>query len=275
MLRTTLMNQYKYLIWAGTAALVMLSIFLVTSARHLADTATNTNTISFNGEGKIFIAPDIAVVSFSIVTEATTSKAAQDANSLKSKKVVDFIKSQDIEDKDIKTSGYNVYPQYSYPRPIPMGASGSSVQSYPALAPDSPTYYDSNPKITGYQVNQSFEVKIRDLDKVSAILDGLVTAGANQVNNLGFQVDDLEKVKDEARELAIKDAKEKANSLRKQLGIRLGKIVSFSEGGGGYPMYFKAEAMDSRGGGVVPPGPEVPVGENEIVVNVTITYQIK
>lgn len=269
-------NNYKYLVWAGTAALVMLSLFLVTSTQHLADTATNTNTISFNGEGKVFAVPDIAAISFSIVTEAATSKAAQDANTAKSKTVADFLESQNIDDKDIKTTGYNVYPQYSYPRPLPMGSSGSG-QSYPSAppAPDSSVYYDPNPKITGYQVSQSFEVKVRDLEKVSALLDGLVKAGANQVNNLGFTIDDIEKVKDQARELAIQDAKEKAHNLRKQLGIRLGKIVNFTEGGGGFPYYLKAE-MDAGGrGGAMPPGPTIPVGENEIVINVTITYQIR
>ena len=261
------LNQYKYLVWAGTGVLVVLAVFLLVMIDRVSGTATNTNTVSFSGEGKIFAAPDIAAVSFSILTEAKTSKIAQDANSEKSKKVVEFLKSQNIDEKDIKTSGYNVYPQYSYPRPLPLGV---EVQSYPN--PDSPTYYDSNPKITGYQVNQSFEVKIRDLDKVSAVLDGLVTAGANQVNNLGFQIDDLEKVKDQARELAIKDAKEEASRLKKQIGIRLGKIVNYSEGSGGYPIYFEAKTLDS---GIGVGGPEVPVGENEITINVTITYQIK
>lgn len=262
-------NNYKYLIWSGTVVLIVLSLFLLVAMNQISDTAVTTNTISFSGEGKIFAVPDIAAISFSIVTEASTSKVAQDQNSEKSKKIVEFLKNQNIEDKNIKTTGYNVYPQYSYPRPLlRQGFEGQ------ALAPESyPEYYDSNPKITGYQVSQSFEVKIRDLEKVSAVLDGLVTTGANQVNNLGFKVDNEEELKEQARELAIKDAKEKANKLKKQLDIRLGKIVNYNEGGY-YPMYFKTEALDSRGG-VGGGGPEIPVGENEIVVNVTITYQIR
>jgi len=253
--------------------MLILAIFLLVMTSHVSNTATNTNTVSFSGEGKVFAKPDIAAISFSIVTEAKTSKAAQDDNSKKSEKVVNFIKSQGIDEKDIKTTGYNVYPQYSYPRPVPlpMGIEGSA----PSAPSSYPQYYDSNPKITGYQVNQSFEVKVRDLDKVSAILDGLVAQGANQVNNLGFQIDDIEKVKNEARELAIKDAKEKANVLKKQIGIRLGKIVNFSEGGyypGPYMMEAKATDSGVGGGGSAP---AVPVGENEITVNVTITYQIK
>jgi len=246
--------------------LVVLTLFLMVSIDHLSKTATNINTVSFDGEGRIFTKPDIAAVSFSILTEAATSKAAQDDNSKKSQKVVDFLKNQGIEEKDIKTSGYNVYPQYSYPRPCPLSLNQSGV-TYPCIE-------DDQQKISGYQVNQSFEVKVRDLEKVSSVLDGLVTAGANQVNNLGFQIDDMEKVKNQARELAIKDAKEKASILKKQIGIRLGKIVNYYEGGGGYPIYMLKAEADSRGG-VGGGGPSIPAGENEIVVSVTITYQIK
>ena len=257
------MQNYKYLVWAGTVALVMLSVFLIAITKQVKNTSATTNTISFSGEGKVFAVPDIAAISFSILTEAETSKEAQDSNSAKSKQVVDFIKSQNIEDKDIKTTGYNVYPQYSYPQPCAVG------MSYPERPFPCP---DNEQKVTGYQVNQSFEVKIRDLEKVSAVLDGLVSAGANQVNNLGFKVDKEEELKEQARELAIEDAKEKASTLKKQLGIRLGKIVNYNEGGY-YPIYFsETKAMDGRSGD---DGPSVPTGENEIVVNVTITYQIK
>jgi len=266
--------HYKYLIWAGTVTLTIFSVFLLVMIQKTADTATNTNTISFTGEGKVFAIPDIAMISFSIVTEAKTSKEAQETNSEKSKKGVDFLKNQGIDEKDIKTTSYNVYPQYSYPRPLPLG---TETQSYPAQGSSGivyPEYYPSNPKITGYQVNQSFEVKIHDLEKVSVVLDGLVSAGANQVNHLGFKIDDEEKLKEKARQLAIADAKEKAKNLKKQLNIRLGKIINYSEGGG-YPIHYRLEAQAFDKAGVGGNGPEIPVGENEIVVNATITYQIK
>src|SRR3989344_9340189 len=122
--------QYKYLIWSGTAVLVVLAVFLGVMTSRISNTATNTNTVSFTGEGKVFAVPDIAAISFSILTEAKASKEAQDSNSAKSKQVVDFLKSQNIEDKDIKTTGYNVYPQYGYDKPLPMPL-GAEGQSYP------------------------------------------------------------------------------------------------------------------------------------------------
>ena len=110
------MDYNKYLIWVGIATLVILSVFLIAKTNQVINTATTANTISFNGEGKVLAKPDVAVVSLSIVTEAVTSKAAQDDNSAKSKAVTDFLKVQGIENKDVKTTGYNIYPQYSYPR---------------------------------------------------------------------------------------------------------------------------------------------------------------
>ena len=244
-------NNYKYLVWSGTAALVLLSVFLITITGHLSNTAATTNTVSFSGEGKVVAKPDIARVNLSIITDATTSKAAQDDNSKKSKAVTDYLKKQGVEDKDIKTTGYNIYPQYKYPP------------------------YGGQPTVTGYQVNESLEVKIRDLEKVSNILDGVVGAGANQVNGLSFEIDNPEELKTEARKKAIEDAKKKADELEGQVGIRLGKIINFSENTGGYPipMYdtMKMEGRGMGGGG----GPSVPTGENEIVVSVYLTYQIK
>ncbi len=244
-------NTFKPLIWVGTVVLALLAIFLMAETKQVMNTAATINTVSFTGEGKISAKPDIAVISASIVTQATDSKVAQNDNSAKSTKVTEFLKKQNIEDRDIKTSGYNIYPQQKYPP------------------------YGGQPTITGYQVTQSFEIKVRDLAKIGTILSGLVTAGANQVNNTGLQVENPEALKDQARQEAINDAKQKANTLKKQVGISLGKIVNFSENTGGYPypMMYESKTASGMGGSSVTP--DVPVGENEISVSVTITYQIK
>ena len=243
--------MYKPLIWTGSLVLIILALFLLVEINQISNTAATTNTVSFSGEGKITAKPDIAVISASIVTQAVDSKSAQDSNSTKSNAVDSFLKKQGIAEKDIKTSGYNITPQYKYP---PYGGQAT---------------------ITGYQVTQSYEIKVRDLTRVSAILSGLVTAGANQVNNLGLQIENPDALKSQARQLAIDNAKKKAQELEKQVGIRLGNIVNFSEGNNGYPvpMYdLKSSGIGMGGGG---PEPTISTGENDVVVNVTITYQIK
>ena len=229
--------------------MLILSVFLLVSTNSAWNTAVTTNTISFNGEGKMVAKPDMAKISLTILTTATTSKIAQDDNSKRSKAVVDYLKSQKIDDKDIKTISYNISPQYKYP---PYGGQAT---------------------ITGYQVNQTMEVKVCNLDNTSNILDGVVTAGANQVNQLSFEIDNPDALKAEARAKAIANAKQKAGELQSQVGISLGKIVNFSENTGGYPVPMMYEAK-SLGGGVGM-APAIPTGENEITVNVTLTYQIR
>ncbi|MBX4211477.1 MAG: SIMPL domain-containing protein [Candidatus Yanofskybacteria bacterium] len=243
------MDPKKYLLWTGVGFLVILSAFVLVSTNQQLNTATTSNTVSFTGEGKVSTLPDVAMLDLAIVTEAPTSKAAQDDNSAKSQKLTAYLKGQGIDEKDIKTTSYNIYPQYNYP---PNG----------------------KPEINGYQVNQMMKITIRNLDKRNAILDGVVTAGVNQINNFQLVVEKPDELKAKAREAAIKDAETKAKELRNQLGIRLGRIINFSESGNGVPppiYYDKVMASEGRGGG----GPDIPVGENEIVVNVNITYQIK
>jgi uncharacterized protein YggE len=252
--------QKMILSWLGIALVVIIAIFFLVDIKQMTETATTTNTVSFDGEGKISAKPDIAVADFSIVTEAATSKAAQDDNSTKSQKLINYLKSQKIDDKDVKTTGYNIYPQYNY---IPC-LEGNNI----------PCISNQIQKIKSYQVSQSVEVKIRNLDNVSTILDGAVATGVNQVGDLNFQIDNPESLKDQARALAIADAKGKADTLKKQLGINLGRIINYTEGGQGYivPMAYEKSAGTAMGGSATP---AVPSGENQITVDVTVTYQVK
>ncbi len=268
-------NQQKTIaFWSALAFFAILAIFLLVSIQHMRDTAPTTNQVSFNGEGKVSAKPDVAIANFSIITNATTSKAAQDANSARSKKVFDFLKKQNVDEKDIKTTYYNINPQYATPQPY-------SIRSYSVEPQMSPDYYPApvpadNPKITGYQVAQGYEVKVRDLDKASMVIDGLVAAGANEVSNVRFDFEDRDKVIAEARGKAIADAKSKAKQLQSQIGIKLGKIVNYYDNSTGYYPYAydKAYAAGMGGGGEAS-GPVLPPGENEITIGVTITYQIK
>jgi|SRR3989338_6037557 len=247
-------NAKTVLFWLLSALMVMLIITMFSVIGFFGKANATANTVVFSGEGKVSALPDIATVEFSIVTDGATSTDAQNKNSVKSKAVADFLKKQGVEDKDINPNGYNIYPQYYYPQ-------AGNV--------------DKSPSITSYQVTQGFRVKIRNLDKASAIVDGLVKAGVNQVNNLQFEIENPEKLKAEARSKAIADAKQRADELKGQIGIKLGRIVNFSENIGGYPIYNydKTTMLEGRGGGFV--GPTLPTGENEIIVSVSITYQIK
>lgn len=219
------------------------------------------NTISVSGKGEILTKADIANFSFNVTEESMNVSEAQEKASLKMSKIVEFLKGNEIEDSDIKTINYNIYPRYEYVK----------------LQENIKAPTRNNRVLVGYEVSQGVEVKVRNIDSVGTVLGGIGALGANNVSGLGFSVDDEESLKENARELAIDDAKENAEILADNLGVKLVRIVNFSESGY-FPMYrekFGAEAMAfdlSASGG---PVPEIPTGENKIISQVNIVYEIR
>lgn len=217
--------------------------------------------MSVTGEGKISVTPDVATLNATVMTENTRVKDAQQQNTDKSNMVITFLKDKGIEDKDIKTTSYNIYPQQEYYTPPPC-----YTGTCPTTRP---------PRISGYQVRHTIEIKIRNLDIADDIVEGVVSAGANEVGSLAFKLDDEKGAQAEARKKAIADAKNKAQVLARDLGVRLGDIVGFSESGGPYPIYARTAFADGKGEAAAPPTPQVAPGEQEIVSTVTVTYEFK
>lgn len=214
------------------------------------------NTITVSGTGEVFVKPDLAQTYFSVVTEAKTVGEALAKNTEKMNAIIGFVKEQGMESKDMKTTSFNIFPHYEYQK--------VETEIYP--------YPPGKRVLAGYEVSQSLQVKIRDLAKVGAILEGAVQAGANQIGDLQFTVDKEEEFKKQARAAAITRAKEKAKELTSQLGVRLVRVVNFSENGGGMPIFFGKEmALEAVGG----PTPQIETGENKIEVSVNITYEIR
>lgn len=218
-----------------------------------------TRQISVSGEGKIAMKPDMATFSASILTEAKNLKDAQTENNLRSEAVVKFLEDQEIEEKNLKTIGYSIIPQYQY-------FNNSPCYSFPCP----PT---QKPEITGYEVRHTLEIKIAGLEKVDSLLDGVTANGANEVSSIQFGFEDDKGLRESARKQAIEDAKKKAEVLARDLGVRLGSIVNFSESGIGVPIF--ARSADFGLGGEAAPSPSVQAGEQEIRANVTITYELR
>ncbi len=131
--------------------------------------------------------------------------------------------------------------------------------------------------LKGYIVDQSVSVKVRNVDVAGKLLTGVGERGASNVSGLNFTVDNNEELQKEARAKAIADAKEKAEELRKELGVSLVRVVSYGESGNWpVPYYSKlgmGGAMDVRSESAA--SPEIPTGENKIISNVSITYEIR
>lgn len=222
--------------------------------------------INVQGEGKVAIKPDTAVFTAGVVSSSRKIKDAQDENTKKSNAVIDFLKKQGIEERGIKTVGYSINPQYQYYDIAPCYVNPCPPRRLP--------------EVISYEVRHTLEVKVRDLNKVDELLEGVVSAGANEVGSVQFKVDDEEKVRAEARKKAIEDAMKKAEVLEDDLGIRLTKITSFSESGGGIPPYYRGlETFGGKGGGdaaiSAPLAPQVQAGEQEVQSFVNIIYEFK
>ncbi len=216
-------------------------------------------SITVSGSGEVMAVSDIATISVNLTKDGKTSKEAQDLLNADITKVVNYLKEQKIEDKDIKSEYGGLSPKYSYEQVYCI--------TYPCPQRD--------PKITGYTATQSISVKVREVDNANEVRTGLASLGIIDISGPSFSIDDEDGLTAEARAKAIDDAKEKAQVLAKQLGVTLGGVVSFSENGGGYPMmYAKDMRMESMTAGAVA-APELPKGENKITSNVTITYEIK
>ncbi|MBI4093497.1 SIMPL domain-containing protein [Candidatus Kaiserbacteria bacterium] len=259
--------------WPRTMAAVTLGVLalflfiLMLSAlkeyRFIGSGVTATNTITVSGEGEVFAVPDTATFSVTIQEEAKEVKPAQETATKKSNDIIRYLKGEGIEEKDIRTADYSVYPQYDY------------VQAESCRDGYCPP---GRQQLRGYQVSMTLSVKVRDTEKAGDLLSGVGNLGASSVSGLSFTIDDEDALQADARGKAIEDARTKAAELAKQLNVSLVRVVGFSEGGVGGPIYYaKAEmsyAADGRGG-AMPPSPEIPVGENKIVSSVSVTYEIR
>lgn len=239
--------------------------------------APASNVISFEGRGEVSGKPDLATISFTITDNQKDMKSAQDKVTAKEAAAITFLTESGIDKKDIKTEGYNSYPRYDYQNSIcpPIPARDSMPEI--AIAP-APTYYCPPGKqvLTGYEVSENVSVKIRDLTKAGDIVKGLGGLGVSNISGPNFSIENEDALKAQARKMAIDEAKEKAKVLSRDLGVRLVRIVNFSENGNNPFMYAEAMmAKDSVSNAGAAPAPELPTGENKIVSNVSITYEIR
>jgi uncharacterized protein YggE len=223
------------------------------------------NTITFSGHGEVSAVPDIANISFTTSKDAKTVKEAQTLVVAVEKSSLDFLKANNVLEKDIRTANASFYPkyEYKYDTKIIMPCTQYGCPPNPG-----------NNVIVGYTASESITVKVRNTDDVGKIMQGLGTLGVSDLSGPNFSIDNEDGLKAAARKKAIDDAKEKAKVLAKDLGVRLGRITSFSEGGNyPAPMYAKTMMADSASGSGAPA--EIPKGENTITSDVTITYEIR
>lgn len=244
---------------------VALALFLVAAFfvklreyRFVGSGVGATSTITVTGEGKVERSPDTAKISFTIRNEQKALTDAQQQVSTKVDAIKAALLDAGLEEKYIKTDSYTSYPQYDYPQ----------ITCYRTPCPSSAV-------LRGYEVSHAITLSIKDLDKVESILGILGTNSVTDLSGPSFGFEDDKAVSREARALAIADAKAEAKVLTKSLGVRLGRVVSFSESGNGVPMPMYAKEMmaaDSASGAAAP---SVPMGVQNVQSSVTVVYEIR
>lgn len=246
----------------GSLTLALYSLSIIKQMKYIGAGIAPTNTITVTGKADKYVAPDIAKITFTSRSTDKKVSVAQGKVNEQVKSAIDKIKGLGIDAKDIKTTNVYSYPKYTY------GTVICTVGM--AVCPPQKTILD------GYEYSQTTEVKIKNIEKVGDVLDALGAVEITEVSGPDFSVDNIDTVKDGIRSNAIDNAKEKAHTLAKELGVDLVRITSFNETSGDYypqPMYSKMAGMASSES--VSSADTINVGENKITSQVTITYEIR
>lgn len=240
-------------------------------------TTNRADFFTVSAEGKVQTKPDSAEVNIGFVGNGKTVIEAQTKANAVMNKVTDALKKLGINSDDIKTTNYSVNPQYqSEPVSMELKAMAEPAvqvdQPVPAMQISPSFRGETTSRITGYQVDSTLQVQIKDLTKVNSIIDTATQNGANQIYGVNFTVAEKDKFISEARKIAIDKAKKKALEVSSQAGIRLGRLMNIYESENtpyGGMMYSAKAVPDMR------TGTEVEPGSTEIIVNVTLNYETK
>jgi len=229
-----------------------LAPFLLATA--LTAPAFADGKIAINGVGEVSAAPDTAFITSGVTTQGATAREALDANTKAMAELIETLKSSGIEARDIQTSGFSVNPNYVYSDA--RDANG----------------YQLPPKINGYQVFNTVNVRVRELASLGSVLDKAVTVGANTINGVSFSVADPSDLYDQARKLAFADARKKAELYAEVAGERLGDIDNITESQGySQPQPYMMRAVADSAGAPVP----VESGELSFQINVAVTWDFE
>lgn len=229
-------------------ALIALALPLLFATPANAEDKAPERVISVTGQGEIFAKPDRGHISVGVSAEGKTAAEALGANSEGMRKVIDALKAEGIEPRDIQTSNLSIDPVYTTPK------EGESAE------------------LAGYRASNTVSMTIRDLTKMGDILDSAVTLGATDVGGISFSVSDADKRLDEARRAAIEDAQRKAALLAEAAGAKLGPVQSISENSYApppRPYFARAVAMEAA------PALPVEAGEQSLSVTVSVTWKLE
>ncbi len=208
--------------------------------------SSSRNTLSVSSEGSVTVIPDVGYISLGIETKNADVKEAENENSTTMHAITEALEGLGIEDTDIKTTSYNIYPQYE-------------------------DYQDEKPM--HYVVSTTIEVTVKNLEDISEAIDVAIDAGANRSNSIRFDVLDREASYNEALEDAVANAKSRADVLAAASGVKIVGVVTVNESSSMSSVYYGA-ARYAMSDTTSESAPSISTGDMEITANVSITYEV-
>ncbi len=237
-------------------ALLAITSVLLLAACEAGNTVVNTTPaeqsgITVSGHGEVQAPADTATLDVGVQVTAANVGDARDRAAKSADAVISSIKKNGVDDKDIRTVGLSIQPQYQYVK-------------------------DNEPKITGYMVTNTVEAKIRKLNNLSKLVDDAVAAGGNdaRLQGIRFSVEDRDKVLQQAREAAMNDAKAKAGQLAKLGGVSLDKPVAITETQSTPPNVLAAD-LASKAAPATGVATPIQPGTSAITVDVQVRWSLK
>ena len=204
--------------------------------------------LSVNGTGSVAVIPDVARLELGVEVTAKTVAQARSSAAEAMDEIMASLKANGVDEKDVQTRYFSIYPQYNYRN-------------------------ETAPEITGFAVNNQVTVTVRELDTVSDVLDDAIAAGGDfvRVNGISFTVDDPEQFLDDARKKAVENAREHAETLASAAGVSVGGVRSISESSGGYYPPEPRFSMDTAAAGG---STAISPGEQDLTISVFVVFDI-
>lgn len=207
--------------------------------------STALPTVTASGLGTTTASPDTAEMTFGATAYSNDSRKALEQASKLSAAINAAVKDAGVAEEDIQTANVSVYPDYSYE--------------------------GDKPRVTGYRATVSVRAKIRDMASIGDVIGAASAAGANEINGPAFTLTDDEEKRGEAIELAVADARVRAESMAKAAGKTVGGVLSISETGVNVPVLYEGARMAAAQDWSVP----IETGELEVTANVTVVFELE
>lgn len=237
-------------VWMQKTVGILLIILIVLLCINQIKAIDGTpQTMRISASGKVTAVPDLAIVTLGVESQGTDAVDVKNKNNQKMNQIINFIKQQGVDEKDLQTTGFYASPRYNY--------------------------VNGQNNLIGYQASQSVTIKIKGIDKSQAqlekILDGAVNNGANDVQGVVLSFLDTDVLKQSARKQAIEKAKQKAEELADESGLRLGRVINVVEGASDYPAPGPMASFAVRNKSIAP---NIEPGSQEVTETVSLIFEV-